>query len=568
MFQGNNNISNNFHTSFKATLLNSIFLLLLLVNISSVTFGRDHFSSDSNNPAVLTKQLTNSPDSIRLQTMLKLAEYYLPIRPDSLEYWSNQALSLAFQLKHKISIARSYFNLARYHNINSNYSEALRYYYKSLETYEDIKSTPGLIACFNNIGNLHYRQKQFEKALDYYLKSLELNKEIDQKNLGATYNNIGSIYLEKNDLEKAKEYYLKAKTEYTNQDNQNGLATILLNIGIIEDQQNEFKTAISNFKQALTKFIATKNKPGIITAHSSLGQTFIKLNRWISAGNHLNKAMNLAVISDDLEWQLKINRFKAELYSKKKDFEKALFFYQKFYQLHDSIFTLQKSEQIAQLVTKYETEQKNRKIEQLEEKEKHNRLKWNFLISSILIILLFTGILIYKQNKKIKKDKEIIIKNKQIHEAQKALLAAKLEYKGNELQNFALHIIQKNNFLQNIKENLKKVKQFANEENRELLKKTNIQIQQNLQLGQDIEIFQQKINRMNEDFFLKLTEKFPSLTEKEKKLCALLKLNLSSKEIASLNNISERAVVMARYRLRKKIQLPKEKNLPDFLNKV
>lgn len=73
---------------------------------------------------------------------------------------------------------------------------------------------------------------------------------------------------------------------------------------------------------------------------------------------------------------------------------------------------------------------------------------------------------------------------------------------------------------------------------------------------------------MHQDFFKKLSDKYPMLTNTDKKLCAMLKMNMSSKEIAELTNISVRSVELSRYRLRKKIGLEREDNLTEWIHSV
>src|SRR5690606_12477332 len=86
--------------------------------------------------------------------------------------------------------------------------------------------------------------------------------------------------------------------------------------------------------------------------------------------------------------------------------------------------------------------------------------------------------------------------------------------------------------------------------------------------NQDWDNFALHFNNVNSDFFNKLKDKFPDLTPNELKLCALIKMNLSSKEIAQLMNITIKAVEVGRYRLRKKLHISSETNLYDFLIQV
>ena len=78
--------------------------------------------------------------------------------------------------------------------------------------------------------------------------------------------------------------------------------------------------------------------------------------------------------------------------------------------------------------------------------------------------------------------------------------------------------------------------------------------------------FNANIESLNDSFFLKLNDKYPKLSKNDKRLCALLRLNLSSKEIASIQNISPNSVDVNRYRLRKKLDIDSETDLSEFLN--
>ena len=79
------------------------------------------------------------------------------------------------------------------------------------------------------------------------------------------------------------------------------------------------------------------------------------------------------------------------------------------------------------------------------------------------------------------------------------------------------------------------------------------------------EIFETNLNQINDEFVISLAQKYPKLTPKDIKLCIYLKMNLSSKEIAPIMNISFRGVELHRYRLRKKFNLNQEDNLSKFL---
>lgn len=94
------------------------------------------------------------------------------------------------------------------------------------------------------------------------------------------------------------------------------------------------------------------------------------------------------------------------------------------------------------------------------------------------------------------------------------------------------------------------------------------QIDTNIEHDSDLDNFQSSFDAVHNDFLKKLGDTYPQLTHKDKMLCAYIKMNLMSKEIAPLLNISVRGVEISRYRLRKKLGLDEKDNLAEFLQKI
>src|SRR5690606_5056682 len=121
------------------------------------------------------------------------------------------------------------------------------------------------------------------------------------------------------------------------------------------------------------------------------------------------------------------------------------------------------------------------------------------------------------------------------------------------------NLIKKNEFLTSIKDKLKGSKESM--EVRSVIKT----IDKDISEEDNWNFFKEAFNNADKDFFKKIKSKHPELTSNDLKLCAYLRLNLSSKEIAPLLNISVKSVEIKRYRLRKKMDLPREVNLSDYI---
>ena len=159
-----------------------------------------------------------------------------------------------------------------------------------------------------------------------------------------------------------------------------------------------------------------------------------------------------------------------------------------------------------------------------------------------------------------KSEKEIVkLKNEK--------LEAEIGHKNTELASAAMHLVQKGELLENIREEVMRMKKGSNGEGgaAEDFKKVLRILAEENKMDKDWEQFAVHFDKVHSDFLRIIKSIYPALSAHELKLCAYLRMNLSSKEIAQLENISVRGVEIGRYRLRKKLKIHKEVNLFDFL---
>ncbi|WP_019943900.1 ligand-binding sensor domain-containing protein [Dyadobacter beijingensis] len=157
-----------------------------------------------------------------------------------------------------------------------------------------------------------------------------------------------------------------------------------------------------------------------------------------------------------------------------------------------------------------------------------------------------------------KSEKEIIkLKNEK--------LEAEILHKNTDLATSAMHLVQKAELLSKLKSDLVKITRSAEDDkiNDDLKKMIKVVADEN-KVDKDWGQFSRHFDSVHSNFLIALKEKYPNLTANELKMSAYLRMNLSSKEIAQLMNISLRGVEVSRYRLRKKLQLPTEVNMFNF----
>ncbi len=162
----------------------------------------------------------------------------------------------------------------------------------------------------------------------------------------------------------------------------------------------------------------------------------------------------------------------------------------------------------------------------------------------------------------LEREKNLKMKNleaeQQIIKLQKENLERNMTEKNGQLAASTMSLIKKNEFLSYLKEELK-----GDENSR--VKKVIKTIDKELSEEDNWKMFQEAFKNSDKEFFDKLKAKHPELTSNDLRLCAYLRLNLSSKEIAPLINISVKSVEIKRYRLRKKMDLPRNVNLTDYI---
>ncbi|BFM44604.1 hypothetical protein CFS9_32450 [Flavobacterium sp. CFS9] len=206
---------------------------------------------------------------------------------------------------------------------------------------------------------------------------------------------------------------------------------------------------------------------------------------------------------------------------------------------------------------------------------------WYFSFWMILLYLLVVGAVLffyYKWNKlrymqklklqaeELKHQREILemelkAENElNVQEYEKHILELELQTKSSEVAGKSLSIAKQSEMIDNIQNILNSEKDF-NKLKSEIKKAIKI----NEVNKHEWEIFETNLNQIHNEFIINLSKKFPNLTPKDIKLCVYLKMNLSSKEIAPMMNISFRGVELHRYRLRKKLGLTQDENLSKFL---
>lgn len=165
-----------------------------------------------------------------------------------------------------------------------------------------------------------------------------------------------------------------------------------------------------------------------------------------------------------------------------------------------------------------------------------------------------------------RKEKELVqLKNEQ--------LELELKHKGSQLADSTVNLIRKNDMLQLLDEHMSQLSESIRREDTKasqmkLIREIRQEIATNIEDDSQWNRFEENFNLVYDNFLQKLSDRYPVLKLSDRKLCAYLRMGLSSKEMASLLNTSVRSIETARYRLRRKLELDQGRNLQDFLQSL
>lgn len=543
-------------------------------------------------------------------------EYLFLNNYDSSNYYQNQAISFFDEIKYDFGKSLAVERKGQVYLIRNLYTDALKYYYqafninetngferpaaislyhigltnlkmsnyeqavdnivRSLRYWEKTNEIPNIWNCNELIGNIYISLDDLDKALYYHREALRYRKlniklsaqrgfpksKSHELGLAYSFNNIAEVYLKQGLLDSAK-YYALLGLKLKSQDgvaNTDELANSELNLGNIYFALGNADSARLLANQAAEKYFSLQNWSSYSDALYSLGKIDQALHKNQEAEQHFLDGLHYAT---DVLSKSKVQegyKLLSQLYLDNSDYKKAYDYYEKYSVLKDSIFNKAKSDAIEEMQIRYGVEKQEQMIagQKLIIEQKKREVKFAVIGGTVLLLLLFIILLLVWRNKR---NKEKLL----IKEAEN--LRKDLELKNRELVCNVSNIYTKNMVINKVAKTLSKSTGNFKQSNMELVRDIINELKHNLDETGWKE-FEYRFARVHESFYETLDKKFPELTPTERKICAMLKLNMSSKEIAAITMVRPESVDTARSRIRKKLGIDKDENLAEFLNRL
>lgn len=456
-------------------------------------------------------------------------------------------------------------NLARIYLLIGNYPRSLDLYQQVLKN--KTADSAILLLAYNGVGIINYYQGDYKNAAIAYNKGLTFLPTIDftkKNNRSAKQNilnNLGILYEEMKDYDKSEHYYNESLDFSKEINNQLAYASTLTNYGRLLHKQGKDSLALEYYIEALRIRTDLKDETGIILSYDGLGEYYFDLKRYDLAEKYLKQAISLASKAGDLLTVRRSSSHLFKIYELQNKYQLAFETLALNKKVSDSLFNDERTNKINQLKAEFEAE---RKLNVAKAKEREKELLYLLIGVGLLLSLIIVSLLFYLQRNK--------IRNSLLQQAhlklEKESLEKDIELKNKELTANTMHLMQKNQLIDEISEKLTKIQMPMAEEPKQAIQKVVTDLQSNLR-PELLKEFEFRFQQIHEDFYDILNERFPNLTPSERKLCAFLKLGMTSKEISAITHQNIKSLEIARTRLRKKLNLTNQDlNLVTYLSQL
>lgn len=554
--------------------------------------------------------VSESDDKILISNTLNalsITHYYMGKYQESLDY----LIEAIATIQQAISDNPANYNLMRrlqmmYSNAGNIYQsigvheKSLEMHLKALQLIDSLfqlethhpENIPQKIKALNNTAVLYWSLKETGKAIPLLEEALLLGHESQQPaNIIFTLNNIGLIQIEKQEYGKALETFNEALEIGKQLNDSIGISGNYNNLGLIMEKTGQPEQALIYYLKSFQISQRLGYSIGISNTCSNIGRIYNELNQPDNAVYYSMLGAEEAANAQSNTYLAKNYETLYRVYEKVGNYQLALEFYSLFRKVNDSIFSEDKNRIIAEMEARYENEKKEKQNQILRQQAEiqqqriaiqHRTYIFTVVAGIVLILLALLLFNFYRLKAKSLRQKTILLeKDQKLQELEKARLEdqlfaekeivrlqnEKLEQKNKELSLRILYVISKNDMMNKLLEELNQLKtknQLDTEECFSNLKKL---VKENIILDGEWDQFKLHFEEVNHGFFTHLQSSYPDLTAAEQKLCAYYRINLGTKEIARMLNITPAAVQKSRHRLRKKMNIPSEMEMNDFLSR-
>ncbi|MFW5699745.1 MAG: tetratricopeptide repeat protein [Bacteroidota bacterium] len=304
-----------------------------------------------------------------------------------------KAVDLSIELGDSNQIATTLLNAGILYNFSADYPRAIESLTKSCRIYEKTGDSITVINTYIEIGNVYQNWEKYETAFTYYEKAVALQNNIEDNKVKVSLYDVMGFTLEKQDsLDKALDYYRKV-LEFSEKINyRTGVSHGLYRLGNLEFYRENYQSAINYYRRSLDIEIELGSNQDIVYMEHTLAETYLKTGNFHECLSKLNKARETCLEYNFRKELSKNNQLMYQVFRKTGKADSALKYYEKHIALRDSMYSEKQEMLMENLREKYETEKKERTIQQLNnekqiQQERISRQRQFFIALAVVILL-------------------------------------------------------------------------------------------------------------------------------------------------------------------------------------
>ncbi len=487
---------------------------------------------------------------------------------DAIQFYT-KALEKASSAGLAYEKAICYNNLGNVHRKLGDFAKAMESYQKAMGVFRKMNDETSVSDCLNNIGNLYLDNGDPFRALEYYRQSLAINEKAkDQYRLIIRYKNLAGAYTELKDYENARLYLEDALKLAEKSGDKSFLASCNMLFGKLHEAKNDYIIASAFFRKSVNLYAEIGAKPEQSEALVELANALLNQKSIKEAIPFANEALKIAEATGSLKGRMEASLCLAACYEKDGNPSQAYLYLSCATALKDSIYTVEKYRTIEEVEAGFARSELKKENETLLQ----NSILQKQAIRTSNIILILLGIslilaaallwLIYKQRREARLETGNIKKQSEQKIEQ---LNDDLTLKERELTSKTIFINQKNQILEKLIDELGELKK--SEVSAQSIQHLQLQLKQELSPNAWKE-FETQFNEVHPGFQGRMLTGYPDLTPAERRLCSFIRLDMNTREISSLSGQSIKSIEVARTRIRKKLNIPHEHNLANFIASI
>ena len=481
-----------------------------------------------------------------------------------------EAMKIALQVREAAEKLHAEKELAGYFEIvgrirtsTGDFNESLENLFIALQYSDKLKDMTGVCRAQNAIGGIYYRQQNYANAKTYVIKALAISILIRDTVLQArSLNNMGAIMLARKDYANAMIYFSYAMLLNQKTGQIASVGENLVNQGIVLTGLGKHEESMQNFNKAIAIFSQFENYSQLALCYLNIAYSFKEKGDRDTSIRSFQKTYKLAEKYGFKGVELEAVSRLQDLFQEASMIDSAYAYSILKEKLKESVEKEKSSTKssIAELQYQYEKKDSDQKSKQ----------QWKDFITAVIVLALialigFSYLLVSRQRQK---TKAIVLEKKAI-ELERKNLSDELDFKNKELTLSVMNLLKRNEFIIKTSRRLLNLKSDSQPE---VMKDEVVKIARSLQdetKRETWEEFELRFKEVHSGFYDRLLAKYPGLTSNELRMCGLLSLNLTTKEISELTGQRSETIEKARFRLRKHLGLDDPKvNLVTFLTKI